>query len=195
MTKSVRLSAAEYEKKKTAIAGVIDFNDACGIKYSKLKLFKHFGVAVMTGYSWFPVTSKTQNIKNKDEPLGLKRTRSEDAVDEISALKEELDQTPAPRRQNPVRNDGRGRKRLKALVEDLTERTSSVSTPPPISPPSTADASPPPLPQQLLTPQKRKFAQAKKFHASNSGHQPQRTEEGVTDFKHENVDDDIFGEV
>jgi hypothetical protein len=204
MTPNVRLSAVEYEKKKTAIASVIDFNDASDIKYSKIKLFKHFGVSVMTGYIWFPVSSdarsrggrpKIQNIKKEHESPGLKRTHSEDPAEETFPIKADSPLPPAPLRQNPVRNNGRGRKRLKALVEDLAEQASIASTPPPpISPPSTADTSSPPLPQQLLTPPKRKITQAKKGRASNSGHHRKRTED-VTDLKHEDVDDDIIGEV
>ena len=44
MTPNFRLIAVEYEKKKTAVAVVIDFNEANNIKYSKIMHFKHFGV-------------------------------------------------------------------------------------------------------------------------------------------------------
>lgn len=149
----------EYEKKKAAIGGVISFNDANGIKYSRRKLFEHFGIHFTTGYQWFPPSAakpqggqpKAENIKTEDESQGLKRARSEDPDDEISALKAELDEPPAPSRQNPIRNGGRDRKRLKALVEDLAEGAS-----PPMTPPFTADASSPPPPRQLLTPPKGK---------------------------------------
>jgi hypothetical protein len=202
MTSNIRLSAVEYEKKKIAIAGVIDFNDANDIKYSKIRLFKHFGVSVMTGYTWFPVPPstkarvgrpKTKTIKNEYKSIGLKRTHSEDPTDEISALKTDPAQPAPPVIQNPDGNNRGGRKRLKALVEDLTEEASSASIPPPISPPSTTDAASPPPPRQLLTPPKRKRGRPKKSVEAQSSQQARYMESGA-DLTHENLDD-IFGEV
>jgi hypothetical protein len=187
----------EYEKKRAAIGGVISFNDANGIKYGKRKLFEHFGIHFTTGYHWFPPSaakppggpSKAGNIKTKDESQGLKRTRPEDPDDEISALKAEPDEPPASPRQNPIRNGGRDRKRLKAIVEDLAEGAS-----PPMTPPLTADASSPPPPRQLLTPPKGKRGQPKRSLKAQPRQQARRME-SVMDLKYESVDDDIFGAI
>jgi len=202
MAQYVKLSAAEYERKKAAIGGVIDFNDACGISYSRVKLFKHFGIGVPTGYQWFPIAPSAtgrprkgaRKIKSENKSLGLKRSRSEDPGDQLSALKAEPDVASAPLRQNPVRNGGRDRKRLKAIVEELTEHATSVSTPPPVSPPSSADSLSPTPARQLLTPPKGRRGRPEKRLEPQFGHEAQRSE-SVIGLKYGDVDDDAFSEV
>jgi hypothetical protein len=193
-------SGVDYKGKRAMIGGVISFNDANGVHYSKIKLFKHFGIDVTTGYRWFPIASGAksgprQKVENITNGQGLKRTRSEDQDDEISALKAEPDEPTTPPRQNPIRNGGRDRKKLKAIVKGMTEQASVASTPPPpISPPSTDGVSSPAPSRQHLTPPKGKRGRPKKGLDAQSGQRGRRAE-NVMDLKHEQVDDDIYGAV
>jgi len=203
MAPSVNPTTPEYKEKKMKIAGVIDFNDANNIKYSRIKLFQHFGIHFTTGYQWFPVTGSTnprrrrpnvENVKSEHESVSLKRARSEDSEDEISAFKHEADQTAGLPRQNPVQNGGRDRKKLKAIVEGLTEQASSSYTPLLISTPSISGASSPPPPQQLLAPPKGKRGRPRKRVEPQSGRGAQHMEIVVV-LKNEDMDDNIFGAV
>lgn len=193
--KPAGFDATEFKKRIDAVAAVVDFNDAHNVPYSKITLYKYYGIGKRTGSKWFS-GGATMSFRKQpgDKSPSLKRSRSEDPADEIPLIKTDPDEAPTVRRQNPLRNGGRDREKLKAIVQELTERASSVSTPSPMSPPPTADASSPPPPRQLLTPLKAKRARRGKRFESQSGHEVHRME-SVTDLKHENLDDDISGAV
>lgn len=179
--RSAGFDKTEYDKRKDAVTAVIDFNDAHHVPYSKTALYKYYGIGVSTGQKWFSggatvsfrKTQQSENIPNENKSPSLKRSRSEDPAEETPLIKTDPHESPATIRQNPLRNSGRDGKKLKSLVvEDVTERAASVPTPPPISPPSTADASPPrPPPRQLLTPPRAKMGGPRKRVESRSGHE------------------------
>jgi hypothetical protein len=170
------ISAAESGKKKIELGAVIDFCNANDISFSKLKLFNFFGVPQATGYMWFPGGSST-NTRRPQQPA------------DISSVSSTSNQSPPAKRQNPVRNGGRDRKRLKSIIDDLAGEASSESSPPPLSSPSSPMASSSPLPEQPLTPPKRKIAQPKRKIGSHPGLQPKQEER--IEIKSEMSDDEI----
>lgn len=191
----VRLSGADYEKKKTAVSAVIDFNDTYGVDYNKMEVYKHFG---MDPSSWYkclataPLSSylppRPRKPTSDSKLLILKKERSEDSNEEESlisstAQRSTIQQPTTPERRNPVRNNGQGRKKLKMLIEAETSENedSSPSTPLLSNPSPTYSDSSPPTPQQLLTPPNRKIAQPRKRIGSQSG----RQREPVIKFEHE----------
>jgi hypothetical protein len=173
-------SAAEVKEKKLEIAAVIDFCDANRLTWNKSKIIDFFGVPKTTGYRWFPDTY-SPNHRRAQQPADTSTASS------ISPTSHQ--QSPPAKRQNPVRNGGRDRKRLKAIVEDLTGENGSDSSPPPLSSASASGASPSPQPQQPLTPPRRKITQPRKKTGSHPDRQLKYEE--VTIIKQEALDDEI----
>jgi hypothetical protein len=170
------LSAAELDKKKIEISAVIDFCNANGLtNWSKTKIFKFFEVPQSTGQRWFP-NSSPPNHRRPTQP------------EVISSVLPTSPESPPAKRQNPVRNGGRDRKRLKGIVEDLVGEIDSESSPPPLSSPS-ASRAPSSQPEQPLTPPRRKIAQPRKTNGSHPGRQLEYEE--VTVIKQEGLYDEI----
>jgi hypothetical protein len=208
MTHALNVGSFDYGRKRDAIAGVIDFNDANDLKYSKIKLFLHFGITAATGYKWFPVPEsagprrgrpKAGTIKNEHRSSALKRNRSEnqdnddddDGDGDNNALAAERNERVTLLRQNPIRNGGRGRKKLKTVVQDLTrEEDSSASTTfSATSPRSVAgDTSSLTPPLQLLTPPTRGRGRPKKRSGSDFSRSLEM-ENGMKCLKQEDMDD------
>lgn len=169
-------STAESAKKKIEIGAVIDFCNANGLtNWSKWKIFKFFEVPQTTGHRWFP-DSSSPNHRRPTQPKVIS-----------SVLPTPPESSPA-KRQNPVCNGGRDRKRLKGIVEDLAGKIDSDSPPPPLSSPS-ASRAPSSQPEQPLTPPRRKIAQPRKTNGSHPGRQLKYKE--VTVIKQEGLYDEI----
>jgi hypothetical protein len=181
--KSVEFRPANSNEKRIAILAVVAFNDANGItNYSRPKVAEFYGVHERTARKWCAAatssSTSTSSLLLAQEPedngsAGLKREKSVEFKEEptsapASSLAPNQPQPAAPKRKNPVRNDGRGRKKLKSIVEHLAERDSSAS-PPLLATPSPAysSSSSPTPPQQLLTPPGRKMAQVKSRRPSS----------------------------
>lgn len=170
-------TAAEVDKKKVEISAVIDFCNANGFKdWSKPKIFKFFEVPYTTGLRWFPASS-TPTDRRTQQP-------ADTATGSLSVSSTSHQQSPPPKRQNPVRNGGRDRKRLKSMIEDVSD----VLSPPPLDPPGSSKSSSPPQPQSPLTPPKRKIAQPRKKTGLYPGRQLKYEE---TMIKEEGMDDEI----
>src|ERR1700738_4529559 len=95
------LSAAERNEKKLEIAAVIDFCDAKGLKFSKTQVFQFFGVLQQTGSKWFP-SSYSPNHRQQTQPASTTSSISSASHQQSTPVK----------RQNPIRNGGRDRKKL-----------------------------------------------------------------------------------
>ena len=159
-----RLSAADqavYNQNLAAVKAVIEFNDAHGITYSRTKLYKYFhihqskisrlGLSSTSSPLHVPKTTSEAEVSN------LKRERPNDeSIEQTSSTPPPI---PQPQRKNPVRNNGRDRKRLKLIVESLAEPSDSPTTTPPSSPRYLA--SPSSL-QQLPTPPNVKNSKGRK---------------------------------
>lgn len=154
------------EKKKIAIAAILGFTEANGIRCSKRKLIADFGISPRTFYSWFPINSTqpfpppqvlSSTAQESNSVASRKRARSPDSTEEGNSSH---DAPPPPKRQNPVRNGGRGRERLRAILEDLHDSSGSDDAiDDDESPPSASPSSPSPSPpHQLPTPPKHKIA-------------------------------------
>jgi hypothetical protein len=171
-----KFSGIDYEKTKAAVAAVVGFNEAHGVSYSRVQLAKHFGITTQSLRNWFPASSSkisqsihgTEDRKNEGGSVGQKRARSEGPTDVAPSAVTASQQSTAPSRQNPVRNGGRGRKRLKRMLED--EEDMPASSPPPLSSPSPTDSYYPP-PEQPLTPPKRKIYNPRNKAGSKDGRQ------------------------
>jgi|SRR5277367_5294679 len=178
MTKR-KMSAAELGKKRIEIGAVIDFCSAHGLNQSRQKIFDFFEVPKSTGQYWFP-GSYSPNRQRPTQPANTSSTPS------ISSTS--LEQSPPAKRQNPVRNGGRDRQKLKLLIEDLAEDVSDASCPPPLSSPSPSHSDSASQPEEPLTPAERKIAQPRKKGSSRSGRQFKH--EGTPEVKTENLDDE-----
>jgi hypothetical protein len=158
-----RLSAADqavHDQNLAVVKGVMEFNDAHGITYSRLKLYKYFNICYSTisrlGLSSTSSPLHVKKIAGKTEVPNLKRERPDDEPTEPTSPTPPA--TPQLQRKNPVRNNGRDRKRLKLMIESLAEPIDSSTTPPPSSPLYSASPS---SPQQLLTPPNTKNSQGR----------------------------------
>jgi hypothetical protein len=175
-----KISGVDYEKTKAAIAAVVGFNDAHDVKYSRVQLANYFGITTRSLSNWFPVGSsrKSQAVQGKStqkeaKSPGQKRPRSEDPTEGIPSASSSQ-QPVTPPRQNPIRNGGRGRKKLKMMLED---EISTASSTPPLSCPSGSSSFPPH--EELVTPPNRKNAQPGKRAGSKRSHQAEDEEEAV----------------
>jgi hypothetical protein len=164
-------SSTEIDKKKIEIGAVIDFCNANRLQAAKFTIFKFFEVPKRTGFRWFPGKS-SPNFRRPSQPGDKPKTKispvKKRAISEDTT--EETSHQPSPAmRQNPIRNDGRDRKRLKSLMEDVTERSSPASSPPPLTSSSSSFASSSPPLEQPITSKKRKSVQPRKKNSSKAG--------------------------
>jgi hypothetical protein len=143
--------STEREKKKIEIGAVIDFCDAKGLKFSKTQIFLFFGVLRQTGSNWFP-NSYSSNRRQQNQPKSATP----------STLSASHQQSPPVKRENPVRNGGRDRKKLKAMIDSMTGEDDFDESPPPASTPALSQASSSPAAEEPLTPSKRRIAQPRK---------------------------------
>jgi hypothetical protein len=162
-----RLSAADqavHDQNLAVVKGVIEFNDAHDITYSRGKLYKYFNINSTTisrlGLSSPPHVKK---IAGETEAPNLKRERPDDESTEPTSSTPPA--TPQLQRKNLVRDNGRDRKRLKLMLESLVEPIDSSSTTPSASSPqySASPSSP-----QLLTPPGAKNSRGRKRLDSQS---------------------------
>jgi hypothetical protein len=110
----------EREKKKIEIGAVIDFCADKGLKkFNKTQIFLFFGVPQKTGSNWFPSSyssNRTQQTQPKFAPPSIPSASHQ--------------KSPQVKRQNPVRNGGRGRKKLKLMIDSMAgEGDSDESSP------------------------------------------------------------------
>lgn len=171
--------STETEKKKIAIGAVIEFCRAKGYKNSKTEVFRFFGVIKQTGNQWFPGTGSSNDGRPRPPGNGNGPPTLQNP-----------DQQPQPlKRQNPIRNGGRDRKRLKSMIEDMQGDFEDYGSPPPLSPPSPAKSSSSSLLGEPVTPPKRKIAKPIRKSGEQDGHQVE--EESMVEIKSEIYDDEI----
>lgn len=178
-----RTVTADNEKKKIEIGAVIDFCGAKGFKFTKNQVFRFFGVRQQTGSKWGFTNSYTPNHRGTTQP--------ESTVPTISSAARE--QSPPVKRQNPIRNGGRDRKKLKSIIDEMAGDEVDFDASPPPSTPCLSEASSSPTPEEPLTPSKRRIALPRKRLGSRFGGPVK--EEGEIEIKSENLDDDVDVEV
>jgi len=170
--------STEREKKKIEIGAVIDFCAAKGLKFSKTQVFLFFGVLQQTGSNWFP-SSYSSNRTQQTQPKS--------ATPSIPPASHQ--KSPPVKRQNPVRNGGRDRKKLKLIIDSMAGEGDSDESSPPASIPALSQASSSPAPEEPLTPSKRRIAQPRKKRGSQSRGPVKQEQEA--EIKSENFDDDV----
>lgn len=172
-----KLSPAESKQKKVEIAAVIDFCTAQGLNFSKTQVFRFFGIVRRTGSLWFP---------SSYSPIDRGISQPESAPPIVLTAREEA--LPV-KRQNPIRNGGRDRKRLKSMIDDMKDDEESDISLPPVATPALSQTPSSPVPEPPPTPSNRKIADPNKNVGSRSGRQVKQDRE--VEIKSENFDDEV----
>jgi hypothetical protein len=97
-------------------------------------------------------------------------------------------ESPPMKRQNPVRNGGRDRKRMQSIIKTLDDEDSTTSSPPPLDSPSSFESCASPGPAEPVTPSNRKIIEPKRKTQSRPGSQVKA--EGEAEIKLEWQDND-----
>jgi hypothetical protein len=141
----------EQEKQIIEIAAVIDFCTAQGENVSKAQVSQFFGVHPTTAWKW--------GFKKSYTPSRRGTTQQEAMLPTVLSASREM--APPAKREMPIRNGGKGRKRLKSIIDSMASDVESDKSSTPSTPVLSPVDSSPTL-EEPRTPSNRRIAQPRK---------------------------------